>query len=354
MSESAGAPRPYPHPHVNDVWLAKLREDIIEPSLPIIDAHHHLWERESSHYLLDELRADLASGHDVRATVFIQCGYGYRTDGPAELRPVGETERVAAIAEAAVKAGAPGICAGIIGYCDFRLGDRVDAVLEAHIAAGAGRFRGIRQSAGWDAAIVSTTSAVAPRGLLLDPAFRTGLARLGKFGLSYECSLYHPQLAELTDLARAFPDLPILANHCGGIIRIGPYADQPAETFKIWSSALRDLAACPNVTLKLGGQAMTIRGFNWHEAPLPPSSEELASAWQQTMQASIETFGPTRCMFESNFPVDKGMCSYPVVWNAFKRVARGYSPSEKAALFHGTASRFYRLTLSPSGSGEPQ
>ncbi len=345
MSTTSGEARPYPHPHVDAAWLTRLREDIIEPDLPIIDAHHHLWERPSGRYLLDELRADLGAGHNVRATVFIQCGYAYRNDGPVEQRPVGETERVAAIAAQAVAQGVPGVCAGIVGYCDFRLGDRVDAVLEAHVAAGNGRFRGIRQSAGWDAAIVSTTSAVPPRGLLLDAAFRAGLARLGKHGLSYECSLYHPQLPELTDLARAFPALPILANHCGGPIRIGPYAANPEDAFAAWRASLRELAACPNVTLKLGGQAMTIRGFAWHDQKLPPSSGELATAWRPTMATCIETFGAARCMFESNFPVDKGMCSYPVVWNAFKRLAADCSADEKAALFHGTAARFYRLTL---------
>ena len=343
MSNASTEARPYLHPHVNDAWLGRLREAILEPDLPIVDAHHHLWERPTGRYLLDELRADIGAGHNVRATVFIQCGYAYRSDGPQALRPVGETERVAAIAAQAVAAGVPGVCAGIIGYCDFRVVDEVDAVLQAHVAAGAGRFRGIRQSAGWDAAIVSTTSAVPPRGLLLDPAFRAGLARLGKFGLSYECSLYHPQLPELTDLARAFPDLPILANHCGGPIRIGPYAEHPAEAFDAWRTALRDLASCPNVVLKLGGQAMTIRGFTWHDAPLPPGSGELADAWRPTMETCIETFGANRCMFESNFPVDKGMCSYPVVWNAFKRLAAGCSAGEKAALFHGTATRFYKL-----------
>ncbi len=349
MSAATGEPRPYPHPHVDKAWLNRLHEDILEPDLPIVDAHHHLWERPSGHYLLDELRADLATGHNVRATVFIQCGYAYRGDGPVELRPVGETETIAALAAQAQAAGAPGICAGIIGYCDFRLVDRVDAVLEAHVSAGAGRFRGIRQSAGWDAAIVSTTSAIPPRGLLLDPTFRAGLARLGKHGLSYECSLYHPQLPELTDLARAFPELPILANHCGGPIRIGPYADHPSEMFAAWRSALRELATCPNVTLKLGGQAMTIRGFTWHEAPLPPSSGELAAAWRPTMETCIETFGAQRCMFESNFPVDKGMCSYPVVWNAFKRLANGCSADEKAALFHGAATQFYALGSKSAG-----
>ena len=344
MSATSSGPRPYPHPHVNEAWLGRLREEILAPELPIVDAHHHLWDRPSGRYLLDELRADLGAGHNVQATVFIQCGYAYRSDGQPELRPVGETERVSAIAAEAAAAGVGGVCAGIVGYCDFRIGDRVDAVLEAHIAAGAGRFRGIRQSAGWDPAIVSTTSAVPPRGLLLDPAFRGGLARLGKFGLSYECSLYHPQLPELTDLARALPDQPILANHCGGPIRIGPYAAAPDRAFAAWRSALRELASCANVVLKLGGQAMTIRGFEWHDEPLPPSSGELAAGWRPFIELCIEAFGAERCMFESNFPVDKGMCSYAVVWNAFKRLASGCSAAEQAALFHGTAARFYRLS----------
>jgi predicted TIM-barrel fold metal-dependent hydrolase len=233
-------------------------------------------------------------------------------------------------------------CAGIVGYCDFRLGAPIDAVLEAHVAAGGGRFKGIRQSAGWDAAVIMTTSSPAPQHLLMDPAFRVGLARLGRFGLSYECSLYHPQLPELIDLARAFPDLPILANHCGGPICVG-YRDQPTETFAAWQRDLKTLATCRNVYLKLGGQAMTIRGFAFHEEPLPPSSGELAAAWRPFMETCIEAFGAERCMFESNFPVDKGMCSYPVVWNAFKRLAAGCSDAERAALFHGTAARFYRL-----------
>jgi predicted TIM-barrel fold metal-dependent hydrolase len=342
MSTPTGEPQAYPHPHVDDAWLARLREEILDPELPIVDAHHHLWERPSGRYLLDDLRADLISGHNVRATVFIQCGFAYHSDGPAELRPVGETEYVAATAARAEAAG-PRACAGIVGYCDFRLGEPIDAVLEAHIQAGGGRFKGIRQSAGWDAAVIMTTATPATPHLLTDPAFRRGLSRLGRFGLSYECSLYHPQLPELIDLARGFPDLPILANHCGGLIRVGPYRDHPEEAFAAWRRDLRELARCPNVCLKLGGQAMTIRGFAFHEHVLPPSSGELAAAWRPIMETCIEAFGPDRCMFESNFPVDKGMCSYPVVWNAFKRLASGCSADEKAALFHGTATRFYRL-----------
>ena len=333
--------KPYPHPHVDNVWLAKAREDVLEPALPIIDAHHHLWERASGVYLVPELTADLAAGHDIRATVFIQCGYGYRTGGPAEMRPVGETETIVRITEGA----RPGIAAGIVGYCDFRLGDKVDAVLEAHVAAGKGRFRGIRQSAGWDPAILTQTSAPAEPGLLADPAFRAGLARLGRFGLSYESSLYHPQLPELAALARALPDQPMLANHCGGYIAIGPHGDDLNETFIRWRAGLRELAACPNVFLKLGGQAMPIRGVRFHEEPLPPSSGELARAWRPVMETCIETFGADRCMFESNFPVDKGMCGYVPFWNACKRIAMGGSADEKAALFHNSAVRFYKLPV---------
>jgi len=341
MSAATGERQAYPHPHVNEAWLAKLREDIIDPALPVVDAHHHLWER-NGRYLLDELRADLTSGHNVRATVYIQCGHAYRADGPAELRPVGETEFVASVAKQAEADGLRA-CAGIVGYCDFRLGEPIDAVLEAHIAAGGSRFKGIRQSAGWDAAIVLTTATPAVEHLLMDSMFRVGLGRLSRLGLSYEASFYHPQLPEFVDLARAFPDLPICANHCGGPIRIGPYATRLDETFANWRRDLRELAKCPNVVLKLGGQAMTIRGFNFHEAVLPPSSGELVAAWRPFMETCIEAFGPERCMFESNFPVDKGMCSYPVVWNAFKRLAAGSSDTEKSALFHGTAARFYRL-----------
>jgi L-fuconolactonase len=341
MSAAIEKPQAYPHPHVNDAWLAKLREDTIDPALPIVDAHHHLWER-NGRYLLDELRADLASGHNVRATVFIQCGFAYRNGGPEELRPVGETEFVAGVAARAEAAGIRA-CAGIVGYCDFRRVDHVDAVLEAHIQAGGARFKGIRQSAGWDAAVILTTATPAVQHLLMDPAFRTGLGRLHKFGLSYECSFYHPQLPEVIDLARAFPDQPICANHCGGPICVGPYRAHPDETFAAWQRDLRELARCPNVVLKLGGQAMTIRGFAFHEAVLPASSGELTTAWRPYMETCIEALGAERCMFESNIPGDKGMCSYAVVWNAFKRLAAGCSDAEKAALFHGTAAQFYRL-----------
>jgi predicted TIM-barrel fold metal-dependent hydrolase len=268
--------KPFRHPRVDEVWLAKLREEVLEPELPVIDPHHHLWERESGVYLVPDLQRDLASGHDVRATVYVQCGYGYRTDGPDELRVVGETETVVRLTSGARR----GVCAGIVGHADFRLGDRVEDVLTAHVEAGKGRFRGIRQSAGWDPGVQLVTATPAPKGLLLDAAFRSGLGRLARFGLSYECSLYYPQLPEMLDLAQAFPDLPILVNHCAGFIGVGPHAEDPEGTFNRWRANLRELAECPNVSLKLGGLAMPIRGFTFHEQPLPPSSGELVAAWR--------------------------------------------------------------------------
>ena len=332
---------PFRHPRVDEVWLAKLREEVLEPELPVIDPHHHLWERESGVYLVPDLQRDLASGHDVRATVYVQCGYGYRTEGPEALRVVGETETVVRLTAGARR----GVCAGIVGHADFRLGDAVEDVLAAHVEAGGGRFRGIRQSAGWDPGVQLVTATPAPKGLLLDPAFRDGLGRMAKFGLSYECSLYYPQLPEMLDLAQAFPDLPILVNHCAGFIGVGPHAEDSEGTFNRWRANLRELAECPNVALKLGGLAMPIRGFTFHEQPLPPSSGELVAAWRPIIETCIETFGAERCMFESNFPVDKAMCSYVVIWNAFKRLAAGCSVADKAALFHGSAARFYRLEM---------
>ena len=341
------APRAYPHPPVREEWLGLLHEDIIEPALPIVDPHHHLWDRPGDRYMLDELLADTGAGHDVVATVFIECGSAYRTDGPEALRPVGETEFVARVAAEAERRGGPTrVCAGIVGRVDFRLADQVDAALAAHVAAGAGRFRGIRQSGAWDAAIVSRVPGPRPpppAHMFADPAFRSGFSRLAHFGMSFEAWIYHPQIPEATDLARAHPDIPIVLDHVGGPLGVGPYRGQHDTAFQDWRAAIGELARCPNAHVKLGGLAMAINGYDFHERPLPPSSDELAEAWRPWIEVAIEAFGARRCMFESNFPVDKGMCSYPVLWNAFKRLAAGASAEEKAALFRDSATRFYRL-----------
>ena len=335
----------YPHPLVRKDWLASVQEDILDPDRPIIDPHHHLWhDRPSGRYLVEDLAADLASGHKVVATVFLQCGWSHRPDGPVAFRPVGETRMVNAIAVLS-EGGAYGparMCAGIVGHADLR-SDELDAVLDAHVAAAEGRFRGIRHLAAYDPAIVVNTSTVPPVGLLEDPAFLRGLRRLGARGFTYDGWQYHPQLASLLAAARAAPETRIVVDHVGGPLGCGPYRDRRDEVHRAWHADMKALAACANVYVKLGGLAMPVNGFDYHKDERPPSSERIAADWKPWIQPCIEMFGVERCMFESNFPVDKGMCSYPVVWNAFKRLAQGASDREKDALFHDTARRFYRL-----------
>ena len=337
--------QPFHHPPVRPAWLAKLTEDILDPTQPIVDPHHHLWTARPDRYLLEDLVADLHTGHNVLATVFIQCRSGYRTDGPEDMQPVGETEFIAAAAEA-YENGAYGplrACAGIVGHADCLLGERIDAVLEAHIQAGGGRFKGIRHSATYDPGIEPTAPPGAPPGLYRDARFRSGFARLRNQGMTFDAWLYHPQLADLLDLLWTFPDQKVVLNHFGGPLGVGPYAGLRPEVFAQWRAYITELAACENLCLKLGGLAMNVNGFGFHNQPLPPSSGELAVAWRPYVETAIEAFGADRCMFESNFPVDKGMCSYPVLWNAFKRLAADCSADEKAALFHRTATRFYDL-----------
>ena len=337
--------QPFHHPRVRPDWLSGLREAILDPAQPIVDPHHHLWHARPDPYLLADLAADLKTGHDVRATVFIQCGSAYRPDGPEEMRSVGETEFVAAAA-AESETGAHGpfrACAGIVGHADCRLGDGIEPVLAAHIAAGGGRFKGIRHSATYDAGIAPTAPPGAPPGLFLDPAFQAGVACTGKMGLTFEAWCYHPQLGELSALLAASPDQKIVLNHLGGPLGAGPYNGTRAEVFARWAVSIKALAKHPNLFVKLGGLAMNVNGFGYHHRVLPPGSGEMAAAWRPYMETAIDAFGAERCMFESNFPVDKGMCSYPVLWNAFKRIAIGCSADEKSDLFHGSATRFYSL-----------
>src|SRR5882757_6010773 len=329
-------------------WLALRREEIIDPARPIVDPHHHLWDRDGQRYLIEELTADIASGHNIVATVYVEARSMYRAGGPEALRPVGEIEFAngAAAMSASGGYGTAAICAGIVGHANLLLGDTVRPVLEAEIAAGNGRFRGIRHSSAWDADLeVAGMYAKRPKGLLLDPTFRKGFACLAPLGLSFDAWLFHPQIGELTDLARAFPDTRIVLDHCGGPVGIGSYANRREEIFAGWRASIQEIAKCPNVVVKLGGLAMRLLGYDFHERPLPPSSEELASAWRPTIETSIEAFGPARAMFESNFPPDKGQCSYQVIFNAFKRISASCSEAEKTALFSKTAADFYRLKL---------
>ena len=338
--------RPTIHFPVDERWLAGLVEAAIEPERPIVDPHHHLWDRQQR-YLFDELLKDLNTGHNILSTVYLQCGSMYRADGDLAYASLGETEFVNGVAAMSASGGYGKLraCAGIVGHADLlRLGDAVQPVLEAHIRAGGGRFRGIRNSSVWDAdpSIVTVPSSP-PKGLLADARFRAGFARLGPLGLSFDAWLYHPQIGELADLARAFPGTTIVLDHVGAPIGIGAYKGRRAEVFNVWRDAIRDIARCPNVNIKLGGLGMKVMGFGFEEKPRPPGSDELAQAWRPYLETCIEAFGAGRAMFESNFPVDKQSCSYAVLWNAFKRFAANYSEAEKEALFAGTARRVYRI-----------
>ena len=334
----------------NEAWLATApAEPVLDPALPIVDPHHHLWQRGDHRYLLDELLADLNTGHNVVATVFEECHSMYRADGPPELRAVGETEFVAGIAAMSDSGnyGKTRVAAGIVGAADLTLGDRVEPVLLAQLRAGGGRFRGVRHSAGWDSdPIIGNSGSDMTPHLYRRPDFRAGFARLSAMGLSFDAWLYHSQLADVVDLARAFPATPIVMGHVGGVLGYGPYAGRSAEILAAWKRSMSELASCPNVVVKLGGMINRGAAFDFHNAPAPPSSETMAAVWRPYVETCIDLFGATRCMFESNFPVDKMGIGYRALWNAFKRIASGASRAEKLALFGGTAARVYRLGLS--------
>ena len=334
----------------NHDWLAQITEEPLEPDLPICDPHHHLWDQETARvaprYLLDEIVADTAAGHRVVSTVFIECGAMLRRDGPEALRPVGETQFVTGLAAMSTSGlyGPTRVAAGIVGTADLRLGDAVAPVLDAQIAAGGGRFRGIRRAGAWDAdpAVPRHRTNPGP-GLFLRDDFRAGFAHLAPRGLTFEAWCYHRQIPEVTALARAFPATTIVLNHFGGPLGVGAYAGKADEVFADWRTSMAELATCPNVVVKLGGINMEMNGFGWHERPTPPGSQALMEATRRYYEITIERFGVERCMFESNFPVDKASCSYTVLWNSFKRLTATYSAAEKAALFHDTAARVYRL-----------
>ncbi len=341
-----------------------MTETILDPALPIVDPHHHLWDRPTPptpgpdahpfehvvamtpRYLLDELRADTGSGHNVVSTVYLQCGAFYRAGAAPGMAPVGEVEFVNGVAAMSASGlyGPFRACDGIVGHADLLLGDDVASVLEAEIRAGGDRFKGIRHVTARDAdpAVLGPMSHT-PAGLMAEGAFRDGFKRLTGMGLSFDAWLLEPQLPEVIDLARAFPEADIILDHVGTPLGIGVYDGRLAERFDVWRENIRELATSPKVTVKLGGLAMPFAGFPQQNGVSRPSSETLAAIWRPYIETCIEAFGADRCMFESNFPVDRWGCDYATLWNAFKRIAAGPSDDEKAALFSGTAKRVYRL-----------
>jgi L-fuconolactonase len=334
-------------------WLALTQEPSLEPDLPICDPHHHFWDFRTERlpyqrYLLHELVADIGSGHNVRSTVFIEARSMYRAGAPDEMRPVGEVEFVQGLAAASASGlyGPGRAAATIIGHANLNLGERVELVLEALQAASPNRFHGIRHSCTWDPnPEVENTAAHKIPHQLVSKEFQAGARVLAKMGLSYDAWLFFPQLPELVEFAKAVPDLQIILNHIGGLLRDGPYANRDDEVMSTWRNGIAAAAACPNVVVKLGGIGMPRTGFDWHTRKEPIGSEELAESMSPLMSYCIEQFGPGRCMFESNFPVDKVSYSYNVLYNAFKRLSRDYSPTERAAMFHDTAARIYRISI---------
>ena len=334
-------------------WLALTPEPTLEPDLPICDPHHHFWDFRNERipyqrYLLHELADDINSGHNVRSTVFVEARAMYRADGPQEMRPVGEVEFVQGLAAVSASGlyGPGRAAAAIVGNANLNLGERVEPVLEALQAASPNRFRGIRHSVTWDPhPEIENTATHNTEGMLASDSFRTGARVLARMGFSLEGWMYFPQLPELADFARAVPDLTIILNHIGGLLRVGPYGNRDDEVMATWRSGIAAVAECPNVNMKLGGIGMPRTGFDWHARNEPIGSEELAESMGPLMNYCIEQFGPNRCMFESNFPVDKVSYSYNVMYNAFKRLSRDYSATERAAMFHDAAARVYRIDL---------
>jgi L-fuconolactonase len=326
-------------------WLRMTSEEPIDTELPICDPHHHLNFISQTRYFLEEFMKDVSGGHNIVMTVFIDCMAMYRKDGPPEMKPVGEVEFAQGIAaqSASGQYGITRVAAGIVSHADLKLGAAVSKVLEAQITASPNRFRGIRHSSAWDPNI-NRSYMNSPEGLLLDSKFREGFGCLQKYNLSFDAWLYHPQLPDLIDLARAFPGTSIILDHVGGLMGTGPYAGKRDEVFEQWKKDISILSTCPNVVVKLGGLGMPMCGFGWNDRKTPPNSKEIAEAIAPYYNWCIEKFGVDRCMFESNFPVDKASYSYTVMWNAFKRISKDYSPTEKTALFYDTAVRVYRLS----------
>lgn len=319
-----------------------------EPGLPIVDPHHHLFNTATDrlYYRREDMERDLSGGHKVVGTVYVAAyGAGWRKDGPEGMRSVGEVERIVRLSETPLSTplGTCNLAAGIVSDVDLGLGDRVGEVLEAHVAAGAGRLRGVRHYTTYHDGSLSKFIPNAPRHVMADSGFRRGFAQLKQYGLSFDALVYHTQLHELAELADAFPDTPIVLNHVGMPVGVLEFSSQRSEVRRQWDADMRRLASRSNVRVKVGGMGMPIFGNGFEYGEKPAQTQALVQAWQPLIEVCIGAFGPQRCMFESNFPVDKQSCGYVQLWNAFKRATRSYSASERQALFYRTACQTYGL-----------
>lgn len=327
----------------NDAWLGLLKEDIVDPDRKIIDTHHHLWHHPARLYDLDDLWADTGAGHNVTQTVFVECGSSYLEEGPDYLVPVGETIYVAERALLSRDNPQQATISGIVSHADLTH-PRLDEILDAHEEAGCGLFRGIRHAgAHAEHAEALSIPGRAPKGLYENEAFRKGVARLGERGLTYDTWHYHYQNKSFCELAEAVPDTVMILDHFGTPLGVGPYADQHEAIFEIWKEDVFAIAQCRNVVAKLGGLAMPDNGFGWDKRQTPPSSDEFVEAQARYYHHMIDCFGADRCMFESNFPVDRLSISYRVLWNGLKKIASGFDNAEQDQMFSGTAKRVYKI-----------
>ena len=330
-----------------DAWLEQSREEALDPSLPICDPHHHLWDKPGDRYMIDEVTSDMGSGHNVVQSIFVEVDSMYRASGPPEMRSVGEVEWARGIGAQSDSGlyGPTKVAAGIVGYANLNLGAAVRPVLEAMELAGSGRFRSIRHTCSWDAHEPLRSHRSGWPGMMAEAKFKEGFGVLIGMGHAFDALVYHPQLSELTGLVDAFPNAVFVLNHIGRPLGVGPYAGYRDEIFEVWKKDMTSLAERPNVTVKVGGLGNRVSGFEWDSQPMPPDSTELTEKTSPYYLHTIEAFGPKRCMFESNFPVDKNSYSYTAVWNSFKRMTKDFSDTEKAWLFHDTAAKAYRLPL---------
>ena len=328
-----------------DAWLELTQEDVLDPDLPICDPHHHLWDKPGDRYMIDEISRDVGSGHNIVQTVFVEVDAMYRSSGPEEMRPIGESEWVRGIGAQSDSGlyGRTKVATGIVGYANLNLGARVEPVLEAMESGSSGRFRSVRHTCSWDEYEPLRSHRSGWPGMMAETKFREGLSKLIDRGHSFDALVYHPQLSELTELVDAFPNGVFVLNHIGRPLGIGPYQGHRDKVYEVWKKDMAKLAERSNVLVKVGGLGNRVSGFGWDTRPEPPNSQELVEKTSPYYLYTIEVFGPERCMFESNFPVDKNSYSYKTIWNSFKRMTQGFSSTEKTWLFHDTAAKAYRL-----------
>ena len=328
-----------------DAWLELTQEDVLDPGLPICDPHHHLWDKPGDRYMIDEISRDVGSGHNIVQTVFVEVDAMYRSSGPEEMRPIGESEWVRGIGAQSDSGlyGRTKVATGIVGYANLNLGARVEPVLEAMESVSSGRFRSVRHTCSWDEYEPLRSHRSGWPGMMAETKFREGLSKLIDRGHSFDALVYHPQLSELTELVDAFPNGVFVLNHIGRPLGVGPYQGHRDKVYEVWKKDMAKLAERSNVLVKVGGLGNRVSGFGWDTQPEPPNSQELVEKTSPYYLYTIEVFGPERCMFESNFPVDKNSYSYKTIWNSFKRMTQGFSSTEKTWLFHDTAAKAYRL-----------